>query len=165
MNTIATQRLNLRPLTEQDTDLVQELYNQPDCLKYIGDKDIHNKEDALRYLRQGPLKSYQDFGFGLLTVTLHSGECVGVCGLLKRPEYEFPDIGYALLSRYQGKGYIKEACQAVLSFYPQYKSILALTNPDNLASQAILLKLGFELDKKLTEQQAERATNCYLFTQ
>ena len=66
--TITTPRLVLRPLVLEDAAIMLELFNQPDCIKYIGDKNLASVEDAQQYLLNGPLKSYQDYGIGLLAV-------------------------------------------------------------------------------------------------
>ena len=55
---LQTERLILRKLTLNDTDFIIELVNSPGWLQYIGYRNIHTTEDALKYLQDGPLKSY-----------------------------------------------------------------------------------------------------------
>ncbi|WP_082796632.1 GNAT family N-acetyltransferase [Vibrio cidicii] len=77
-----------------------------------------------------------------------TGELIGYCGL---ESYDYNgetvvELGYRLKVSARGKGYAFEASSAVLSFARQvgYSKVLALTEPENVLSQHILLKLGFE---------------------
>lgn len=94
MTLIKSSRLTLRPLVLSDARDIKELFNQPDCLQFIGDKQIHSIADAKRYLLTGPIQSYRNNGFGLLAVTYH-GQFIGVCGLLSRQGHATPDLGYS----------------------------------------------------------------------
>ena len=62
---LATDRLTLRPFTNADAGFIVELVNTPGWLEFIGDRNIHTEEDAINYLQNGPIKSYQQNGFGL----------------------------------------------------------------------------------------------------
>ncbi|NMP16316.1 GNAT family N-acetyltransferase [Thalassotalea sp. Y01] len=161
-----TSRLIIRHFNHQDTDFIINLLNQPSFINNIGDKQVRNHSDAINYLNSGPIASYQTYGFGLNMVQLkHDNTPIGMCGLLKRPELAHPDLGYALLPEHWRKGYIEEASHAVLAdAAKQHKvdNILAVTKPDNIASNALLSKLGFTVighkslygsDNKLYQKQ------------
>ncbi len=69
-----------------------------------------------------------------------------MCGLLKRPFLTVPDIGFAYLPEYIGKGYGFEAATALMAHVTSeklFKKIMAFCKPENLASAGLLLKLGF----------------------
>lgn len=147
MRALATARLRLRPLTEDDAPFILRLLNEPSFLRFIGDKQVRTLEDAQGYLRGGPLASYQVHGHGLLAVTLaETGEPLGMCGLLKRDHLDAPDLGFAFVPEAWGRGFAREAAEAVLAQAEQdfgYARILALVSPDNDRSIALLGKLGF----------------------
>lgn len=148
MVNIKTQRLTIVRLTHQDTDFISQLVNEPNFIRYIGDKKVVDRPSAIAYLNQGPLASYQRHSFGLYKVSLDDGTPIGVCGLLKRDELEVPDLGFAFLKKYNGLGYAFEAAKAVLCYERQHHSyalICAITAIDNQPSMALLAKLGFEL--------------------
>jgi hypothetical protein len=42
-----------------------ELLNSPGWIEFIGDRNIKTDEQARTYLENGPLKSYEQNGFGL----------------------------------------------------------------------------------------------------
>jgi ribosomal-protein-alanine N-acetyltransferase len=95
---LETERLVLRHLTTSDADFIQELVNDPDWLRYIGDKNVRNPEDALRYLREVPLEMYRSHGHGLYAIELKVvGEPIGICGLIRRKSLPDVDLGFALL--------------------------------------------------------------------
>ena len=117
MRVLETERLALRRLTLDDAEFIFRLVNEPSWLRFIGDKNVRNLDDARNYLRTGPLDMYERFGFGMFLVERkHDGVAVGACGLLKRDTLPDPDIGYAFLPEYWGKGYALEAASAVLEY-------------------------------------------------
>ncbi|MCJ8320776.1 MAG: GNAT family N-acetyltransferase [Colwellia sp.] len=157
ISVINSARLIIRPLTLADVDFVIAQFNEPDVLNYIGNRQIITVEDAKNYIVNGRQLSYQQHGIGSMAICLKENDSVaiGLAGLLKRAELDYPDLGYSLLSKYYHCGYGKEAATAVLGHYSQYKTILAQVNPDNKISKALLIKLNFEFshsnDAKTTE--------------
>jgi len=147
-----TERLRLREYTLEDFDFIIKLLNSAGWLKYIGDRNIKTREQAIQYLENVPLKSYQDFGYGLSMVELReSGIPIGMCGILNRSNLEDPDIGFALLPEYNGKGYAFEIANATIKHAREVlnlKVLSAITDPDNIASIKLLEKLGFKFVKK-----------------
>jgi RimJ/RimL family protein N-acetyltransferase len=115
MEVCQTKRLKIRHFNEDDAGFILKLLNEESFIKNIGDKKVRCAEDAINYLRNGPVANYKKFGFGLNLVSLKdSNTPIGMCGLLKRNELEHPDLGYALLSEYCSKGYAQEASISVL---------------------------------------------------
>jgi len=144
-------RLRLARLAFDDAGFILELLNEPDFLRYIGDKGVRSREDAHRYLEQGPLASYARFGYGLYRVGLRpGGEPIGICGVLKRETLEHPDLGFALLARFRCRGYGLEAADAVMRHARHdlgLKRLLAITTRDNVASIRLLERLGFGFER------------------
>lgn len=147
---IQTERLELVPFVHADAPFILSLVNSPGWLRYIGDRNVHTAEDAVAYLENGPLKSFRDHGFGLMRVGLKgSGLPIGMCGLLRRPELDGPDIGFAFLPEYHRQGYALEAARAVVAFAREQlrlSELLAIVQADNAASIGLLRNLGFVFD-------------------
>lgn len=143
---IETERLLLRPFTIEDSIFIIELLNSPGWLKFIGDRHVKTKEQAENYLINGPLKSYSENGFGLSLVQLKNTKTsIGMCGLLKRDYLENPDIGFAFLPEYTGKGYAYEIAKATIihaNDILKLSRIMAITMPSNKASIGLLEKIG-----------------------
>lgn len=150
---IDTERLRLRELVDDDAGFIERLVNDPSWLKYIGDRQVHSRNDALRYIHDGPAASFSRHGFGLCHVSLREdGTAIGLCGLLQRDALAHPDIGFAYLPEFRGKGYATEAAGAMLEHARhalRLPRVLAITRPDNHASMRVLLRLGLHLAGKV----------------
>lgn len=142
-----TERLVIRQFKLTDADFIIELLNQESFIRFIGDKQVRSVKDAKYYLNNGPIASYTQFGFGLNLVALKDcGTPIGMCGILKRDELDQPDLGYAFLPEYWGKGLAKEASAEILNQEMarlNLETVLAITLPDNPGSNALLKSLGF----------------------
>ena len=149
-----TERLILRRMTADDAPFILELVNEPSFLEFIGDKGVRTLDDARHYILTGPVASYDRYGFGLYLVLLKAGEVpIGTCGLLKRDTLPDVDIGYALRPAFWGQGYAFEAASAVLAHGREVfglRRIVAITTPANLASKALLEKLGLRYERTLS---------------
>ena len=158
---LETERLVLRELEAGDAPFILELLNDPSFLKYIGDKGVRTLDDARAYIADGPAASYRKNGHGLYHTALKAdGVPVGICGLVKRDGLDGPDIGFAFLPAFTGKGYGHESAAAVLKHAQSkqgYRRILAITSPDNVASICLVEKLGLKFVKalRLTEGAPE----------
>jgi [ribosomal protein S5]-alanine N-acetyltransferase len=154
MTVLTTERLTLRRLSQDDAGFIVELLNDPAFLRFIGDKAVRNDDDARRYILDGPVASYERYGFGLWLVELkESGVSVGMCGLLKRESLPDVDIGFAFLPAYRSQGYALESASAVLDYGRAefgLKRIVAITNPDNAGSIRVLEKIGMRFERMIT---------------
>ena len=149
---LQTERLTLRHLSlETDVEFILRLLNEPSFLKYIGDKGVRTPDDARAYLRNGPMKSYEENGFGLYRVGLKKdGRAIGICGLIKRDTLPEPDIGFAFLPEYWNQGYAHESAAEVMRHARadlRLDRILAITSPDNEASGKLLEKIGLRFQR------------------
>jgi len=164
-----TQRLRLRRLRKADTAFLLELLNQPSWLEFIGDRNVHSAAQADDYLAQRIDAQFDRYGFGMWGVELRAGQpplahlpvagqraighpgmgqLIGLVGLVKRDYLPEPDLGFALLDAYAGHGLAHEAACAVLPLARArgLKRLLAITDPDNHRSIALLHRLGFQLE-------------------
>lgn len=148
---LETERLYLRKcIPEKDALFFMELVNSPGWLKYIGDRNIHTEEAAIKYLNDRVLKGYADHGYGGYTIIeKSSGKPVGNSGLYKRPVLDHADVGYALLPEFHGKGYAYEAASAVMNYAKQLgmTRVHAITVAYNERSIHLLTKLGLKFEK------------------
>ena len=151
MSVLESERLALREFDLDDADFVLELLNEPAFVRFIGDKGVRTRADAREYLQKGPLDSYRRFGFGLYLASLRAnGTPIGMCGLVKREGLADVDVGFALRSRYWSRGYAMEAAAAVLDYGRRTLNlarIVAIANPDNQASIAVLGKIGLQFER------------------
>lgn len=154
MKVLETERLSFRKLTDDDGEFMLQLLNEPSFIANIADRGVRNVEQAQAYIANGPGASYVNNGFGMYAVELKdTGEMIGVCGLLKREGLDDPDIGYAYLPKYWGKGYASEAASAVIAHEKQtigVKRVVAIVAPHNQPSINVLQKIGLRYDRMIT---------------
>lgn len=162
---LETTRLRLECFELADADFIVELVNDPAFIEHIGDKGVRMRDDAVRYLEQGPLASYADHGFGLWRVRLkEGGETIGMCGLLKRETLEHADLGYAFLPAYRGMGYAFEAAAGVVNLAETglgLERILAIVTAENWRSKRLLEKLAFRFERRVRLQAGEGQLELY----
>ena len=153
MRVLETDRLILRWLEPGDAPFILELLNQPSFLHFIGDRGVGTIEEARKYIRQGPGRSYAEQGFGLYMVELKDDlEPIGMCGLLRRETLEDVDLGFAFLPQFWGQGYAYESTKAVLAHGRadfDLKRIVAVTASDNQAAIRLLEKLGMRFERTI----------------
>ncbi len=149
---LETKRLIIRELLSTDVEFIFELLNSEGWLKYIGNRNIENLTDAENYIKNGPQISYYNNGYGLwLVFEKNEQKSIGICGLIKRDYLEYPDIGFAFLPIYFGKGYAFEAAEACCKFaYSELKidNLMAIVQAKNDRSIKLIQKLGFNFSEK-----------------
>lgn len=141
-----TARLFIRPMQSDDAAFILELLNEPSFMDNIGDKGVRSLEDALGYIQSAGWDNYARLGFGMNTVELSDSSArIGICGLLSRDALDHPDVGFALLSRYHGRGFATEAVDGMLQVAREdlaLQCVSAITSPSNEASVRVLIKSG-----------------------
>lgn len=147
---LETERLILREFMLSDAKFIVELVNTPGWIEYIGDRNIKTEEQAKTYLETGPIKSHRLNGFGLSLVELKDEKNpIGMCGIHKRDQLDHPDLGFAFLPDYMGKGYALEMARATLDFAKEQLKInilFAITVPFNKRSIKLLEKVGMKFN-------------------
>ncbi|QDZ97877.1 N-acetyltransferase [Lysinibacillus fusiformis] len=151
MNILKTERLILRLQTTDDAPFILELVNDPSWIQFIGDLGVKTVEEAARYIENGAIRMYEQFGFCLYVVEKTEDQTlIGICGFVKRDNLEDVDIGFAFLPDYWGKGYAYEAASAVLAYGLDtlgFNRIVAITTQNNHASAKLLERIGLQFEK------------------
>jgi len=146
---IFTGRLSLNVVTENDHEFMMELVNTNGWLQFIGDRNVHSKEDAIGYIKK--VNATENLTYWV--VRLKDDQTpVGVVSFIKRKYLDHFDIGFAFLPDHNGKGYAYEAASEVLAIaskMPQHATIVATTIPGNINSIKLLNKLGLHFDKEI----------------
>jgi len=147
MIVITTARLILREFELTDADFILRLLNSDGWIEFIGDRNVRSVKDAENYIAEKYLPAYSTAGPAMFLVELKStGESIGMCGLIQRPDLDHADIGYAFLPEFGGQGYAYEAAEATLYYAKndlKMGDLLAIVTPANLSSIRLLEKLDF----------------------
>ena len=160
MKILSTERLLIRELdSERDADFINRLLNSEKFIKYIGDRNVRSSDDARDFIRDRYRTSYEDHGYGLYCVELVAdGTPVGMCGFVRRDTLPAPDIGFAFLPEFEGKGYGFESAEAMMKYGRErlgFSEVFAITTLDNDASGRLLAKIGFAFEKTIETPEGE----------
>ncbi len=149
-----TARTRLREITVDDAPFICALLNEPSFLRYIGDRSVRTPDDAAQFIESRYRQSYVDHGYGLYVIeSREDATPFGICGFVRRAALPHADLGFALLSPYEGQGYASEAAAAVLTHGRDVLGltrVLAIAQADNSRSHALLLRIGFARDGVIT---------------
>jgi len=144
---IETDRLRLRPLNDADAERLHDIYGDAETMRYIGASGEPRADlDATRRVLAWLRRHDELHGFGMWAVDERDRALlIGVAGLLW-VEGHGPDVEAAYLLRRDrwGRGYATEALRAVLAAGHGIglEKIIALSYPENLASQRVMSKAG-----------------------
>lgn len=149
MQPIESERLRLRAIEpDRDAAPMLALLNDPGFVRFIGDRNVRDEEQAREYIALRVLHSYALNGFGMYAIErLSDGAWMGNAGLVRRDGLPGPDIGYAVLSQFAGQGYAGEAARAVFAHARGalgLHDLYGITDLDNVVSGKILLGLGMQ---------------------
>lgn len=165
---LESERLIIREAKINDAPFYFNLFNDPDWIQFIGDKNLKTVEETERYLTDTLFKNSQLKGLGFFTViSKETLKPIGTSTALQREKLEFVDIGYAFLPEARGKGYAREATKLIIEYVRktfQQEKVYAFTMPHNEASQKLLKKIGFKfIGMKKVFENSEDAVFEYIF--
>ncbi|AVP98865.1 hypothetical protein C7S18_17520 [Ahniella affigens] len=147
MMEIETERLRLVRFEQQHAPELFRLMNDPDWLRFIGDRGIRTVDDAVRQIEERYDVHHREHGYGFCAVLeKQTSNLVGLCGLIQRDTLPEIDLGYALLPEFRGRGYVQEVARACLDYARDHlgrNQVLAIVNSDNQRSISVLVRLGF----------------------
>jgi len=148
-----SERLKIRAFTLDDAEFIVALLNSPGWIQFIGDRNVKTHEEATKYCQNKIIESYNQFGYGFYLVErIGDSQPLGMCGLAKRTYLDHPDLGFAFLPEFHGKGYAFESCtmlfQSTIKCIKNEK-LYAITVPENGKSIQLLKKLGFSFREKI----------------
>lgn len=150
-----TERLVIRPLSDEDSTFMLELLNTDGWLKFIGNRHVSNKAEALEYIKKINGNTTIHYWSVCMKSDLQS---IGMLTFIKRDYLAHNDVGFAFLPAYAGKGYAFEAASKLMAFLRDQKKIapiLATTIPGNTTSIKLLEKLGLHYEKKIMVEAQE----------
>lgn len=178
LGSIISDRLIIRPLLLSDLEAFRTLRSQPEAMAHSGrgrpDADLNETLAKLQRLQAPYHNSHVYFGIFLKKSNGDEGDLIGDGGVHKfvSDETGWPEFGYKFKKEYWGCGYATEFAKAFLKFWGSLphteariqiapssmdlqdipkvvEQIYAWTTVDNIASQRVLHKVGFESFKGL----------------
>lgn len=158
MRVLETERLWLRPFTEDDMEIHRVVFSDPAVCHFYC-KNTRTEQETREWLihRKWQTRSEDQLGF-LAVVHKQSQQLMGLVALqpLAATWLRFADdplfspliveLSYAIGRAYQRQGYATEACKALIDYAFKELCLPRLTNeiaPENVASARLCERLGF----------------------
>lgn len=147
---LETERLVIREMTAADLEENAALYKDEEASRFLTPPlaDLQKEREKLEAYID---KVYGLYGYGSWAVILkENGRMIGRAGF--EPYQAGQDrlrMGYLIGAEYRRQGYALEACSALVCYAVQalgFPGVCAITSPENAASKALLIKLGFTPD-------------------
>ncbi len=149
---LETERLLLRRLTLDDTDLLLGIYSDPIAMRYYD--STRNRAQTRGWIRWN-LAMYDERGHGMwAALSKLDGRFVGQIGLVAQ-EVEGAaeiEIGYLLLRSCWGHGFATEAALAVRDYGFRElarERLISLIDPRNEPSRRVAERLGMRVEREI----------------
>jgi ribosomal-protein-alanine N-acetyltransferase len=140
---LATERLTLRQLSASDVQEIFLLRSDTSINKYVDRRPSKTLEDALEFIDKIKSNSLSYWAIALKG----NEKLIGtICLFDVSEEQKKCEMGYELLTEYQGKGIMREAAKKIIEYSIQtlgVKTIDAYTHKDNQSSTNLLKELKF----------------------
>lgn len=112
---LETERLLLRELNSDDAGNFFNLNENPNVIKYTGDKAFQNIDEAREFLEN--YQNYRLNGYGRWAVISKvNNEFVGWCGLKYNSSTDETDVGFRFFEHYWNKGFATESAGACIDY-------------------------------------------------
>ena len=153
LDELSTERLVLRKLVIDDVNSIFNNWaNDPEVTKYMT-WEAHKSIEETKQILDIWLKEYKNpktIRYGI--VLKENNELIGAIDVVDYIDNN-PEIGYCLSRKYWNKGYMTEACKAVVEylFAIGYKTILIEADERNIGSNRVIEKVGFKYTNKETK--------------
>lgn len=152
---LTTERLTLRQLTDSDVQEIFLLRSDTLINKYLDRQPSRTWKDALEFIEK-----VRSDSLSYWAITQKGNEkLVGtICLFNFSEELKRCEIGYELLTEYQGNGFMREAATKIIEYAIQtlkLKTIDAYTHKDNQSSTNLLKELNFMRTDSVDEENPD----------
>lgn len=156
---IRTERLLLRPFTDDDFEAFFDLYRREDVARYLPWEPRTREQAIEMFGRVKALTSFSAEGHAirLAAVLPESGAVIGDISLNHASrEHRQGEIGFVIHPDHQRHGYATEACSAVLGLGFEelgLHRIMGRADPRNAGSVGVMERLGMRREAHLRENE------------
>ncbi|OPB89712.1 GNAT family N-acetyltransferase [Elizabethkingia miricola] len=144
---LKTERLTLRQLSIDDHQDIFALRSDPEINEFLGRQICETKEEAIIFINKVNDNIKEGNSFYWAVTLAESNTLVGtICLFDLSAEDDSCEIGYELMTEFQGQGIMTEAVQTVIDYVfhtLKLRKILAVTHYKNQSSTNLLLKFDF----------------------
>jgi ribosomal-protein-alanine N-acetyltransferase len=139
-----------------DLDELFSFYSDPDVIKYSPDapRTYDETREELEWFMNGHPK-FPELGLWG-TIYKETGQFIGRCGLLPRPDgQQEVEVAFALSKAYWGQGLATEAAHALVRYgFEQLElpRLICLIDHDNKGSIRVATKIGMTFEKESKDE-------------
>jgi RimJ/RimL family protein N-acetyltransferase len=153
---LTTPRLTLRPPQPGDEEDLMALHGDPAVMRYFSELPWTDPERPARQIAKDAAAFASREYYRFTIVLNETGRLIGNCTLRSLHEQNRrAEVGYALQTAHQGRGYMAEALDALLAFAfgdLDLHRLEADIDPRNTPSIALLERAGFVREGLLRER-------------
>ncbi len=148
--------IRLRGIEEPDIDALFALFSNPQVMRYWSRGPMSTRQEAIDYANTIVEGFTKREVLNWIIADIESDQMIGTCTLYEiNPQHARAGLGYALVPESWGKGFATEAASLAISFgflELGLHRIEADTEPNNLRSNKVLERLGFQREGLLRER-------------
>ncbi len=164
---LTTERLTLRQLSIDDQQDILALRSDAEINKYLGRQLSKTTVDAINFINKVNDNIEKNIAFYWAITLTETKTFVGtICLFDFSNKKNSCEIGYELMTKFQGQGIMSEATQVVINYAfrtLEFKKILAYTHYDNQNSTKLLTKFNFV--KSIENDKENPDLNIFTLTQ
>ena len=155
---LTTERLTLRQLSTGDQQNIFALRSDTEINKYLNRESSKTIEDAIHFINKinDTIKNNNSI-YWVISLTKTKTVVGTICLFDFSNEKNSCEIGYELMTKFQGQGIMKEATKEVIDYAfqtLQFQKIVASTHTGNLNSTKLLTKFNFLQSKEADKENA-----------
>jgi len=156
---LATERLTLRQLSIDDQQNIFSLRSDTEINKYLDREPSKTIEDAINFIGKvnDNIKKNNSL-YWVITLTKTKAFVGTICLFDFSNENKSCEIGYELMTEFQGQGIMKETIEVVIDYAfqtLQFKKIVAYTHNGNQNSKKLLTKFNFLQSKEANNENPD----------
>lgn len=156
---LTTERLTLRQLSTDDGENIFALRSDPEINRYLDRAPCKTMEDALDFINKVNDNIQKNNSIYWAITLTKSKTVVGtICLFGFSDEKNKAEIGYELLTNFQGQGIMKEAAEKVINYAfhtIRLQKIEAFTHNGNSNSTKLLEKAGFTRSAETVQENPD----------
>ncbi|MDO6425762.1 GNAT family N-acetyltransferase [Thalassotalea sp. 1_MG-2023] len=166
MNIDNTERLSFRLMDKNDKQLLWQLDQDPEVMKFITGGQVSSME-KIEHVFIPRMEAYRnkEKGWGLWQVNLLADNSYLGWILIRpmhffsdNPEFDNLEIGWRFFQHTWGKGYATEAAQQIMQALKSNNTFSAIADENNHASISVMKKLGMDYVK--TYHHKDQLIDC-----
>lgn len=160
--TLESEKIYLRRPELDDIPMILRLRSDPRVMQYIPRPYCQNADDARKHLEMFWEGIQKNTSINWILHCKHTSQAIGIIGFVRiHPEHYRAEIGYMLDPDFFQRGYTSAATQLVVEYgfrVMNLHSIEAIIDPDNIGSEKVLLKNGFQKEAHLHQNEYWQGT-------